>query len=48
LAYQIIRVAGYKNAAAGSKGFGGIQIHDQRVKGVSHTNDDIDWERSHL
>lgn len=48
MAYQIIRVAGYKNAAAGSKGFGGIQIHDQRVKGVSHTNDDIDWERSHL
>ena len=48
MAYQIIRVAGYKNGAAGQKGFGGIQIHDQREKGVSHTNKDIDLERTHL
>jgi len=48
LAYQIIRVAGYKNAAKGQKGFGGIQIHDQREKDVSHTNEDIDWDRVHL
>ena len=48
MAYQIIRVAGYKNAAKGQKGFGGIQIHDQREKGVSHTNEDIDWDRVHL
>jgi len=48
LAYQIIRVAGYKNATKGQKGFGGIQIHDQREKDVSHTNEDIDWSRVHL
>lgn len=48
MAYQIIRVAGYKNGAKGQKGFGGIQIHDQREKGVSHTNEDIDWSRVHL
>jgi len=24
----------------------GIEIHDQRTKGMSHTNPDIDWERS--
>jgi len=48
LAYQIIRVAGYKNAAKGQRGFGGIQIHDQREKDVSHTNQDIDWSRVHL
>jgi len=48
LAYQIIRVAGYKNAAKGQRGFGGIQIHDQREKDVSHTNEDIDWDRVHL
>ena len=48
MAYQIIRVAGYKNAAKGQKGFGGIQIHDQREKDVSHTNEDIDWDRVHL
>jgi len=48
LAYQIIRVAGYKNATKGQKGFGGIQIHDQREKDVSHTNEDIDWDRVHL
>ncbi|MCL2427307.1 MAG: plasmid recombination protein [Oscillospiraceae bacterium] len=47
MAYQIIRVAGYKNGAKGQKGFGGIQIHDQREKDVSHTNEDIDWERTH-
>jgi len=38
----------YKNAAKGQRGFGGIQIHDQREKGVSHTNEDIDWDRVHL
>jgi hypothetical protein len=48
LAYQIIRVAGYKNGAKGQKGFGGIQIHDQRERDVSHTNEDIDWSRVHL
>ena len=48
MAYQIIRVAGYKNGAKGQRGFGGIQIHDQREKDVSHTNEDIDWERTHL
>ena len=48
MAYQIIRVAGYKNGAKGQKGFGGIQIHDQREKDVSHTNEDIDWSRVHL
>ena len=43
MAYQIIRVAGLKkNSVAG------IQIHDTREKGVSHTNTDIDFERSHL
>ena len=26
----------------------GIQIHDTRQKGLSHTNPDIDWERSKL
>ena len=29
-------------------GVAGIQIHDQREKGRSHTNKDIDFGRSHL
>lgn len=43
MAYGIIRVAGIKKT-----GVAGIKIHDMRDKGVSHTNEDIDFERSHL
>jgi hypothetical protein len=43
MAFQIIRVAGMKKFDVA-----GIQIHDTRERGVSHTNADIDFERSHL
>lgn len=43
MAFQIIRVAGMKK-----NDVAGIQIHDTRERGVSHTNTDIDYERSHL
>ena len=43
LAFGIIRVQGMKRTDVA-----GIQIHDTREKGVSHTNEDIDFERSNL
>jgi len=43
MAYGIIRVEGIKKT-----GVAGIQIHDTREKGVSHSNPDIKFEQSHL
>jgi len=43
MSYTIARVQKF---TAGS--VGGIAIHDERKKGYSHTNKDIDFEQSHL
>lgn len=43
MSYSICRIAKVK-----SSGVTGIQIHDKREKeGVSHTNEDIDWTKTH-
>lgn len=41
MSYSICRIAKVK-----ASGVTGIQIHDRREKGVSHTNEDIDWEKT--
>lgn len=44
MSYGIVRIEKYNFNAVG-----GIQIHDKRLKeGISHTNKDIDWSRTHL
>lgn len=40
MSYSICRIAKIK-----ATGVTGIQVHDRREKGVSHTNEDIDWDR---
>eukprot|EP00828_Plagiopyla_frontata_P014547 TRINITY_DN1905_c0_g1_i2.p1 TRINITY_DN1905_c0_g1~~TRINITY_DN1905_c0_g1_i2.p1 ORF type:complete len:208 (+),score=11.53 TRINITY_DN1905_c0_g1_i2:42-665(+) len=42
MSYSICRISKIK-----SSGVTGIQIHDRREKNVSHTNEDIDFKRSH-
>lgn len=42
MSYSICRIEKTKMA-----GVTGVQIHDRREKGVSHTNKDIDWSRTH-
>ena len=41
MSYSICRIAKVK-----AGGVTGIQIHDRREKGVSHTNEDIDWSKT--
>lgn len=41
MSYSICRIAKIK-----AGGVTGIQIHDRREKGVSHTNEDIDWSKT--
>lgn len=41
MSFSICRIAKIK-----SSGVTGIQIHDRREMGVSHTNEDIDWSRT--
>jgi len=43
MSYQVVRV---QKMTAGS--VSGIQIHDRREKEISHTNPDIEFNRSHL
>lgn len=43
MSYGIIRVQKFK-----SSGVKGIQLHDKREKGLSHTNKDIDWDKAIL
>lgn len=42
MSFSICRIAKIK-----SSGVTGIQIHDRREKGISHTNEDIDWNKTH-
>lgn len=42
MSYSICRIAKVK-----AGGVTGIQIHDRREKDVSHTNEDIDWSKTH-
>lgn len=42
MSFSICRIAKIK-----SSGVTGIQLHDRREKGVSHTNQDIDWSKTH-
>lgn len=42
MSFSICRIAKIK-----SSGITGIQLHDKREKGISHTNDDIDWNKTH-
>lgn len=41
MSFSICRIAKIK-----ASGVTGIQIHDRREKGVSHTNEDIDWNKT--
>lgn len=43
MSYGIIRIEKYKKGAVK-----GIQLHDQREKNISHSNKDIDFDKSHL
>ena len=42
MSFSICRIAKIK-----SSGVTWIQIHDRREKGISHTNEDIDWNKTH-
>lgn len=42
MSFSICRIAKIKLS-----GVTGIQLHDRREKGVSHTNEDIDWNKTH-
>jgi chromosome segregation ATPase len=42
MSFSICRIAKIK-----SSGVTGIQLHDRREKGISHTNEDIDWNKTH-